>query len=90
MIKTIKLIPARLVNYSVNILFNTGLFFLIFSLGDIEIKFFFNKLDLITAIIPLFLSLGIERVFPFEQNGFNSNKSATPKSNNNKCYQFIL
>jgi len=70
--KTRKLIPARLVNYSINILFNTGLFFLIFSLGDIKIKFFFNKLDLMTAIIPLFLSLGIERVFPFEQNGFNS------------------
>ena len=58
----------RAFNYSLNTIYNTVLFFFIFLYGDREIKIIFNKIDILIAIVPLVLTLGIDRIFPFYKN----------------------
>lgn len=53
----------RIINYFINIIFNFLLFYIVFKFGDINFKFVFNNIDLILTVLPLFFTLGIERVF---------------------------
>lgn len=66
-LNSIVLSNFRVVNYIFNILYNIALFYIIFHFGDSHSIILFNKVDLLVAILPLFLTLGVERILPFQR-----------------------
>jgi hypothetical protein len=56
----------RLFYYITSTAFNILLFYTIFNYGDDKLILFFNKIDIIFAVAPIWMTLGIEKIYIYD------------------------